>query len=115
VFDLLDRAAAELETPSRNGGQITQTVAFGLRDVDQVLGRVLSQRSLAGATLNRIDRASDRIDERKLAAQTERSQAEDLDMVAAISRFQQQQTSYDAALRSYASVQQLSMFQYLKG
>ena len=47
------------------------------------------------------------------AGGTERSAAEDLDMTEAISRFQIQQTGYDAALRSYAAVQRLTLFQYL--
>ncbi len=113
VFDALDRTAAALETAGRNSGQVAQSVAFGLRDVDQSMTRLQAQRSLAGETLNRIDRAGDRLSAQKLAAQTERSAAEDLDMVEAISKFQEQQTGYDAALKSYSSVQRLSLFQYL--
>ena len=51
----------------------------------------------------------------KLASQTERSNAEDLDMVQAISDFQNKQSGYDAALKSYAMVQRLSLFQYRDG
>ena len=40
--------------------------------------------------------------------------AEDLDMVEAISKFQSQQTGYDTALKSYAMVQKLSLFQYIQ-
>lgn len=113
VFDALDRTVAALEAPGRNSGQVAQSVSFGLRDVDQAMTRLQSQRSVAGETLNRIDRAGDRLSAQKLAAQTERSAAEDLDMVEAISKFQEQQTGYDAALKSYASVQRLSLFQYI--
>ena len=35
-------------------------------------------------------------------------------MVQAISEFKNQQTGYQAALQSYASVQRLSLFDYLK-
>ena len=48
-------------------------------------------------------------------AQTERSAAEDLDMVEAISEFQGKQTGYDAALKTYSMVQRLSLFQYIGG
>ena len=34
-------------------------------------------------------------------------------MVKAISEFQNQQSGYDAALKAYASVQRLSLFDYL--
>jgi flagellar hook-associated protein 3 FlgL len=36
-------------------------------------------------------------------------------MVQAISSFQNQQTGYDAALKSYSMVQRISLFQYLNG
>ena len=70
-------------------------------------------RSLAGDALNRVDSVSSRLDSVKLQASVERSDAEDLDMVQAISNFQNQQTGYEAALKSYSMVQRLSLFQYL--
>jgi len=85
-----------------------------LRDVDSSLGRLQSQRALAGETLERIDGVENRLSALKLGAQTERSNAEDLDMVEAISKFQSQQTGYDTALKSYAMVQKLSLFQYIQ-
>ena len=63
----------------------------------------------------RVIRAYVRLGSQKLAHQTERSNAEDLDMVQAISSFQNQQTGYDAALKSYSMVQRLSLFQYING
>ncbi|HWH73411.1 MAG TPA: flagellar hook-associated protein FlgL [Methylibium sp.] len=113
VFAVLDAAAAALETPLLNSGQISQVVNSSLRDVDAVLGRLQQQRALAGETLNRIDGIESRLAALKLGAQTERSNAEDLDMVEAISRFQNQQSGYDAALKSYAMVQRLSLFDHI--
>lgn len=113
IFAVLDRAATELETPRRNGGQITQTVTTALRDIDSSMARISAQRSATGEALSRIETATDRLDSVKLQAQTERSQAEDLDMVEAISNFTQQQTNYETALKSYSSVQKLSLFNYL--
>lgn len=115
VFSVLDAAAAALETPLQNNGRITQAVATGLRDIDASLGRLIDQRALTGETLKRIDGVEGRLSERKLGAQTERSAAEDLDMVEAYSRFQAQQTGYDAALKSYSMVQKLTLFQYIGG
>jgi hypothetical protein len=40
-----------------------------------------------------------------VAKQNECSRAEDLDMLQAISKFQNQQTGYEAALKSYSMVQ----------
>ena len=113
VFAVLDRIATALETGLRNGGQITQTVTHALRDIDGSLGRMLQQRALTGETLNRIDGVENRLAQLELGARVERSAAEDLDMVEAIATFQSQQTGFDAALKSYALVQKLSLFQYV--
>ena len=72
-----------------------------------------SGRAQVGATLARIDSVTSRIADLKLASQTERSNAEDLDMTQAISDFSNQQTGYDAALKAYSLVQKLSLFNYL--
>jgi flagellar hook-associated protein 3 FlgL len=113
VFTVLDSAIATLSTPSQNSGTLTQAVSQGLRDLDASAGRIQTSRSGAGEALRRIDRVADREDALKLAAQTDRSQAEDLDMVQALSEFQSKQSGYEAALKTYASVQRLSLFQYI--
>lgn len=115
VFDALDKAANELLTPNRSVGARMQTVQFGLRDLDGAMARLQSRRADAGELLNRADVVEARLVERTVAAKSERSLAEDLDMVAAVSDFQSKQTGYDAALKTYAMVQRLSLFQYLNG
>ena len=72
-----------------------------------------SLRSRVGETLNRTDNIEGRISAQHLAAQTDQSNAVDLDMVKAISDFQTQQTGYDAALKTYSTVQRMSLFQYI--
>lgn len=113
VFDTLDRAIAQLGTPGRTTAQIAQGNTDALRDIDQGLGQLQRARAVAGEVLARIDNETSRLDTQKLASQTERSRAEDLDMTQAISDFQNRQTGYDAALKSYSMVQRLSLFQYL--
>jgi flagellar hook-associated protein 3 FlgL len=115
LFDALDRVAGELQTGGRSKAQVAQTVASGLRDIDAGLGNLQMQRAMAGESLNRIDAVEGRLAETKLSAQTERSLAEDLDMVQALSDFQARQSGYDAALSTYSMVQRLSLFNYLNG
>ena len=115
VFGVLDSTIAGLKTPGRTGSQIAQANADALRDIDSVSANLQAARTAAGAVLNRLDSETSRLDNQKLASTTERSNAEDVDMVHAISDFQNQQTGYDAALKSYASVQRLSLFQYVNG
>ncbi len=114
VFDALDRVVSELKTPLRTTAQITQTVQNGLRDLDSLSDHLQSARSMTGEVLNRIDGVSGRLDDLKLFGETTRSDAEDLDMVQAISDFQNQQTGYQAALQTYSSMQRMSLFDYIK-
>ena len=114
VFDVMDRLISELNTPGRPGPVISQSVTAGLRDLDAVAGNLSSWRARAGEALVRADGIEGRLGQSKLDAQTERSKAEDLDMLAAISDFQAKQTGYDAALRTYSIVQRMSLVDYLK-
>jgi flagellar hook-associated protein 3 FlgL len=113
VFAVMDKAVTDLSAVGKSGSQIAQDSVMNLRNIDQIMTPLQSARSGVGDTLNRIDAVTDRLDGQKLAGQTERSNAEDLDMVQAISDFQNKQSGYDAALKSYSMVQRLSLFQYL--
>lgn len=115
VFDALDSAINSLNATNQASGQVMQAVNRGLSNLDSILSNVGAARSAVGESLNRMDSIEGRISASKLAAETERSNAEDLDMVSAISKFQNQQTGYEAALKSYAMVQKLSLFQYING
>lgn len=114
IFDTLDRAVTQLATKGRSTAQIAQGNTDGLRDIDQTLAQLQGARAVAGEMLSRIEGETLRLADQKLANQTERSNAEDLDMTDAISKFQNMQTGYDAALKSYSMVQRLSLFDYLK-
>jgi flagellar hook-associated protein 3 FlgL len=113
VFAVIDAAAGALETSGRSGPQVAQTVSDALRDLDGVLTTMQSQRTVVGEALVRVDTETSRLDAQEIRARTERSNAEDLDMVEALSEFQLRQTGYDAALKSYSMVQRLSLFDYL--
>lgn len=117
VFDTLDTIARALNPPQgtqpMSQSQITQVVQTGLRDIDQVSSSLQSARSFAGSTLNQIDGVQNRLDADKLWGQTSQSNAVDLDMVSALSNFQNLQTGYQAALQSYGAVQKMSLLQYL--
>jgi flagellar hook-associated protein 3 FlgL len=113
VFDAMSNAIAGLQQANPTSTDLRNTVTNGLGDIDKVLGNMQSARAEVGEALNRMDGIEGRIGSLKLAAQTEQSNAVDLDMVDAISNFQSQQSGYDAALRSYAAVQKLSLFQYI--
>lgn len=115
VFDVLDRAISELKTPLRNAAQIQQSNTGRLRDLDAVMGGLQNARSQVGEKLNNLDGTETRLAAIKQYSTEEKSAAEDLDMVQGISDFQNQQTGYDTALKTYALVQRMSLFQYISG
>jgi flagellar hook-associated protein 3 FlgL len=115
IFSSLDKTIAALQGTNPKGGAVQQAVNTGMTEIDAALSSIQGARAAVGEQLNRMDSIQGRNDSLKLAAQTEKSNAEDLDMVSAISSFQNQQTGYQAALQTYASVQKLSLFQYING
>jgi flagellar hook-associated protein 3 FlgL len=114
IFDALTQTIDELETPGRTSTQVSKTVTDGLARIDATLGSMSNWRSRAGEALNQADGIGSRLSQAKLDAQTHRSDAEDLDMVAAISDFQAKQSGYDAALRTYSTVQRMTLLDYLR-
>lgn len=114
VFNVFDQAIEELSTPLRTGAAVTQTVQRALRDVDASSLSLQALRSAVGENLSRADSVEGRVESLKFFGESERSAAEDLDMVKAISDFQARQTGYDAALQTYTIVQRMSLFEYLR-
>ena len=88
----------------------TQALARALTEVDASHDRVLLARGRTGEWLNRADSLDGLMENRSVDLKAEKSRLEDLDLVQGISDFQMQQTALEAALKSYAQVQRLSLF-----
>lgn len=113
IWETLDRAIGALES-NLSGAALTA-------ELDQVHGElasrqdgVLAARGKLGDWLNRADSLQALFSDRTVAYEKENSELVDLDMVAGISNFQKNQTAYQAALQSYAQVQKMSMFDYMR-
>lgn len=113
IFNVLDGAITSLSTTGITDPQVATAVHDGVRDLDAFHDHLLGVRARSGEALNRMDQVELRVADAKLAAQTERSNAEDLDMVQAISDFQNRQTGYEAALKTYSMVQRMSLINYM--
>jgi len=114
VFDVLDQAIADLSASNVTTTQAAQTVSTALAGIDASSANLGNWRAAAGESLNRADSIGSRLSQAKLDAQTQRSDAEDLDMIEALSSFQAKQTGYDAALKTYSMVQRMSLFDFIK-
>lgn len=112
LFSALDSAIAGIRNAPNNNGAI-QAVGQALANIDAGMERVMNMRSYAGELLNRADRITGDQGKRSDQLEADRSRAEDLDMIQGLSDFQNQQVSYEAALKSYAQVQKLSLFNFI--
>lgn len=112
VFSTLDTIIKDIGGAA-NANAATQAVAQALANIDISMARVSAIRGQAGDLLGRADRITATNDKRNIEQESNRSRAEDLDMIKGVSDFQNQQTGYSAALQSYASVQKLSLFNFI--
>jgi flagellar hook-associated protein 3 FlgL len=112
VFSVLDDAIRDIGTATDKNAA-SQAVGQALHNLDIGMERVSATRGQAGDLLNRVDRISANQDKRSIQLESDRSQAEDLDMIKGVSDFNNQQTGYQAALQSYAQVQKLSLFNFI--
>lgn len=121
IFDALDRA---IDTVSKghnaDGSTAFGTLAHGitksLSELDIALNRVATVRGMAGDLLNQAQRMGNTLLAREEQVEAQRVAAEQYDaegMVRAVAQMQTQQTAVSAALQSYASIQKLSLFNYI--
>jgi len=121
TFEALDRAiAAVRDNENPDGSTAYGTLAHGitqsLTELDTPLNRVSTVRGLAGDLLVQAERMGATLLAREEQTEAQRVAAEQYDaegMVRAISQMQTQQTAVSAALQSYASIQKLSLFNYI--
>lgn len=113
VFETLDRAIYSLEGGA-TGPALTAELDIVNTQMARRLDQLMAARGKLGDWLNRADDMKTVFEDRSVAYQKENSELVDVDMVKAISDFQGNQTAYQAALQSYAQVQKMSMFDYLR-
>lgn len=112
IFSVIDTVVKELMAGGDNNSAI-QATGQALGNLDKALDRIHTVRGYAGELLNRADRITGDQEKRSIQLEADRSRAEDLDMVKGFSDFQNQQTGYEAALKSYSMVQKMSLFNYM--
>ena len=120
IFDVLDRSIRSMYAvgsttvgASSNDANFNQEQAISLAQIDTSLEKISASRGKAGDLLTRADRITDTQTDNTIQAKTDKSNAEDIDMIAAAADQSNQQTAYQAALKSYASIQKLSLFNFI--
>ena len=113
IFNAMDASIAALKESPTTVTALNLAITQGLTDIDTGLTQLNSARGQAGEYLNQSDRIENLLNTRNDQAETDRSRVQDLDMAEGISKMQSNQTAYEIALKSYAQLQQMSLFNFL--
>lgn len=112
IFDVTERI--ELDMAGKpSGNKLTHSVTRSLGEIDAALEKLIRAQASAGNLLTRAETIGNVQGNRAVQLEADRSRAEDLDMIKGISDFQNQQNGYDVALKSYAQIQRLNLFNYV--
>ena len=84
-----------------------------MTEVDAGHDRVLAARGRAGEWLNRADSLNAQMEDGSIALKTENARLVELDPIKGLSDLQTQQLGLEAAIKTYAQVQRLSLFQVI--
>jgi flagellar hook-associated protein 3 FlgL len=117
IFATYQALASALETDRGSSADLADfhnAMNRALVDLDQSLGNVLDVRATIGARLNSVDAQSNINESQLLTLQNTLSGVEDLDYAEAISRFQQQLVTLQAAQQSFVKIQGLSLFNFIR-
>ncbi len=112
VFKTISDLITTLKTPVV-GANLTNGLKSGLNNLDNALNNVLNTRATLGLRLNEIDVLQVTGEDLGLQFKQSLSQLQDTDYNKAISDLTQQQTTLQAAQKSFAKVTELSLFNYI--
>lgn len=117
IFETYQDLIGALELGGNDAAQNAQVhtrLGQALQNLDQGLENISRIRSGIGARMNSLDDQSEINSGLQLQLQTVRSSIQDLDYAEAISRFQLQMTSLEAAQKTYVQIQGLSLFNFIR-
>jgi flagellar hook-associated protein 3 FlgL len=116
VFTTLTELIATLRAPvaaGAGGAALTNGLSKANENLSSALDSVLGERAAAGARLKELDELDSAGEDLDIQYAGTLSQLQDLDLVATITKFTQQQFSLEAAQKSFKSLSGLSLFNYI--
>lgn len=117
IFTTVQNFIDALETPVTNPASqahFNNAMSRVIGDLDNGLDNVLNVRATLGARINAIDAQKNINDGFNLQVQETLSSLQDLDYAEAVSRLNLQLTGLQAAQQSFAKIQGLSLFNFLR-
>jgi len=115
IFKTLDDVISSLENSldSDSLDTVAEQTAIALDNIDAGIEHFSDIRASVGLRIQDIETQTNINAERQLNLQTTISEIRDLDFAEAISRFNQQQATLEAAQQTYVQVNRLSLFNFL--
>ena len=117
IFSMLESFIGTLENYPNNTtdrAQTQQAMQFTLQNIDQALNHIIVSRAEVGARRNSIETSSEENEAVAFELTRNLSEIRDLDYAEAISTLQYQLTSLEAAEKSFAVIQRLSLFDFIR-
>lgn len=108
IFTTLDALATAIQNGDSAG------MATGMDAVQRAFDRATQAQGRLGVDERGVDDATARLSSLKLAADARRSKIEDANLAESISKMNQADTAYKAALGAVSSAERLSLLDYLK-
>lgn len=118
MFKTLGDLITQLETPMQGGGaaasaKLANGINTAIQNFDQSVQNVLTVRASVGARMKETDSVKSTGEDLQLQYQQTISQLQDLDYAKAISDLTRQQVQLEAAQKSFMSIQNLSLFNFI--
>ncbi|MGB0360861.1 MAG: flagellin, partial [Endozoicomonas sp.] len=109
IFDSIAAAVNELNTPTVN---LDTVIADTISWIDNTMNKIGSAQTRSGTHLSLLDQVGGSHADIRLFAEQLTSSLEDVDFVEATTRLNQQQMILSASQQVYASIKNLSLFNY---
>ena len=113
IFAQLDAAIATLSDPTATIAVSTSASNTALSAVDRALDRFSFTRTMVGERLKAIDAHEQAITTGSIDNQARLADLVDVDFAKTISAMSQHQTALEAAMKSYATISKMSLFDYV--
>jgi flagellar hook-associated protein 3 FlgL len=113
IFGALDSIVQQLNDPALDAVTLGTGLGAAMGAVDTTLGRVSTARTSVGEQLRVMESRGRLIESGQLQAASRLSDITATDYAAVVSDMQTNQLAVDAAMRTYAQISRLSLFDYL--
>ncbi|WP_200241724.1 flagellar hook-associated protein FlgL [Lamprobacter modestohalophilus] len=112
--DAIDVLEMDREGSPKNRAHITNTINSMMRELDNSLDNILTQRASVGARLNELDLVDTVSGNRMLNYDQTMSDLVDLDYGAAVTEYSLRQVGLQAAQRAFVDIQGMSLFDFMR-